>query len=86
MTNEVVTNRAGIVPSFFFNLDICTCDIVCVTCVCVCVCVVRGEGVAAYVRACLRHALVCFNDPSDGYCRRRNTEYPALSIALSFKK
>ena len=29
VTNEVVTNRAGIAP-FFSHLDISTCDIVCV--------------------------------------------------------
>ena len=36
VTNEVVTNRAGIAP-FFSHLDISTCDIVSVTYVCVCV-------------------------------------------------
>ena len=35
VTKEVVTNRAGIAPSFF-HLYISTCDIVSVTCVCVC--------------------------------------------------
>ena len=45
VTNEVVTNRAGIVP-FFSHLNISTCDIVSVTYVCVCVC--------ACVRACVR--------------------------------
>ena len=37
VTNEVVTNRAGIAP-FFSHLDISTCDIVCV-CVCVRACI-----------------------------------------------
>ena len=54
VTNEVVTNRAGIVLFFLFlffpHLDISTFDIVCVICVyvslCVCVCVC--------VRACVR--------------------------------
>ena len=36
VSNEVVTNRAGIAP-FFSHLDISTCDIVSVTYVCVCV-------------------------------------------------
>ena len=34
VTNDVVTNRAGIAP-FFSHLGISTCDIVSVTCVCV---------------------------------------------------
>ena len=48
VTNEVVTNRAGVAPFFFSHLDISTCDIVSVTYVCVCVCV------CACVRACVR--------------------------------
>ena len=48
VTNEVVTNRAGIAP-FFSRLDIGTCDIVSVTWVCMCVCVC----VRACVRACV---------------------------------
>ena len=43
VTNEVVTDRAGIAP-FFSHLDISTCDIVSVTCVCVRAC----------VRACIK--------------------------------
>ena len=39
----------------------------------------RGEG---GVSACMR-ASGCSDDTSDGYCGRRNTEYPALSNSLS---
>ena len=55
VTNEVVTNRAGI-ATFSSHFDISTCDIVCVTCVCVCVCVcARARArVRACVRACVR--------------------------------
>ena len=53
VTNEVVTNPAGIAP-FFSHLDISTCDIVFVTCVCVCVCVCVCACVRVYVRACVR--------------------------------
>ena len=45
VTNEVVTNRAGIAP-FFSHLNISTCDIVSVTCECVCV--------RVCVRACIK--------------------------------
>ena len=48
VTNEVVTNRAGIAP-FFSHLDISTCGIVSVTYVCVCVCVCM----CVCVRACV---------------------------------
>ena len=41
VTNEVVTNRAGIAP-FSSHLDISTCDIMCV-CVCVRACVHQRE-------------------------------------------
>ena len=47
VTNEVVTNRAGIAP-FFSHLDSSTCDIVSATEVCVYLCV------CACVRACVR--------------------------------
>ena len=47
VTNEVVTNRAGIAP-FFSHLDISTCDTVSATYVCVC-----GGG-GGGVRACVR--------------------------------
>ena len=53
VTNEVVTNPAGIAP-FFSHLDISTCDIVFVTCVCVCVCVCVRACVCTCVRACVR--------------------------------
>ena len=46
VTNDVVTNRAGIAP-FFSHLDISTCDIVSATYVCVCAC----------VRACVRECV-----------------------------
>ena len=49
VTNEVVTNRAGIALCFS-HLDISTCDIVSVFCVCMCVC---GACVRACVRACV---------------------------------
>ena len=49
VTNEVVTNRAGIAP-FFSHLDISTCDIVSVTCVCVC----ARARVGACVLACVK--------------------------------
>ena len=95
VTNEVVTNCAGTAP--FFHLDISTGDIVYVTCVFVCVCVcicicvvcvcVGGGGGHLRVHVCTHtHTWVCFDDPSDGYCGCRNTEYPVLSSALSFKK
>ena len=52
VTNEVVTNRAGIVP--FFHLVISICDIMCVTlCVCVCVCGARGGGGGTCGGACV---------------------------------
>ena len=56
VTNEVVTNCAGIV-TFFSHLDIGTCDIVCV-CVCVHVCVLHEEGLPACMQALLR-ACMC---------------------------
>ena len=94
VTNEVVTNCVGIAS--FFHLDISTGDIVYVTCVFVCVCVYAcvlyvcvwggGGGGVTFVCMCTHtHVWVCF-DPSDGYCGCRNTEYPVLSSALSFKK
>ena len=49
-------------------------------CVCVCVCVLRG-CVRVCAHAC---AWVCFDEPSDGYCWRRNAEYPTVSSAFSF--
>ena len=56
VTNEVVTNRAGIAP--FIHLGISTCDIVCVTCVYVCVCVCARAYVCVVV--CVRaRACVC---------------------------
>ena len=57
------------------------CAYVCV-CVCVCVCVVREGGGGVSACTC---AWLCSDDPSDGYCGRRNTEYPALSNALSLR-
>ena len=45
VTNDVVTNRAGIAP-FLSHLGISTCDIVSVTCVCV-----GGWGVGVGVGA-----------------------------------
>ena len=53
VTNEVVTNCAGIV-TFFSHLNIGTCDIVCVTCVCVRTCVLHGEGLPVCMQAHLR--------------------------------
>ena len=50
VTNEVVTNHAGIAP--FFHLTISTCDIVCVTCVCVCMC----ECACTHVHACVKES------------------------------
>ena len=73
VTNEVVTNRAGIVPSSFFHLDISTCDSVCVYVWCA-----RGGGREPRTRVYVC-AWVRFDNPSDGYCGRRSTEYPALS-------
>ena len=55
VTSEVVTNRAGTVP-FFFYLDICTCYIMCVrvrACECLCVCVCVRACVRACVRVCV---------------------------------
>ena len=52
VTNEVVTNRAGIAP-FFSHFDISTCDIVCVwVCLCERACV--RACVRASVRACIK--------------------------------
>ena len=56
VTSVPVTNRAGIVLLFlFFNLDISTCDILCVTCVChlLLVCVT-----CVCARACARHIYI----------------------------
>ena len=47
VTNEVVTNRAGIAP-FFSHFDISTCDIVCVW-----VCLCERACVRACERACV---------------------------------
>ena len=65
----------------------CVCMHVCV-CVYVCVCCAWwcwGEPACAHVHA---HVCACawFDNPSDGYCRCRNTEYPVLSNTPSFKK
>ena len=55
VTNEVVSNRAGIAP-FFSHLDISVHVILCVSLVCVrvCVCVCVCVCVRACVRACVR--------------------------------
>ena len=67
-----MTNRGGIVP--FFHLNISTCDIVYVTCVCVCV-GGGGGGLRTRERVCAHAcAWVCFEDLTDGYCGRTNTE------------
>ena len=89
--NKVVKNHADTVP-FFLYLDISTCDIVCVfvqMSVCVCVlCVARtgkgrGDGRAVCMSAWM---WVCSDDPSDGHCGPKNTEYPVFSNALFFKR
>ena len=94
VTNEVVTNRACIVPFLFLTWI----SVHVIVCVCVCVCVracvracVRGRACVACACVCVCcawgiPAWACFDDPSDGCCGRRNTEYSALSTVLSFKK
>ena len=73
VTNEVVTHSAGIVPFFYLNISDMGGG---------------GGGVPACTVRIWVHARawVCFSNPSDGYCRRRNTECAVLSNTVSFKK